>query len=324
MPIPTAAAGNETHPAASLEDRPSVLYAGSRTQHKAMPMPARTARERWSQFLTFVVMWVFAAIAGSALLFYFIIGRSDPPRAAPEPEPTHVALEDRAPEPSPAPVSVSEAAPEARAPEPSITKVRDEPAPRTRVPVMTASERASKVAAHIRRAASATEAGDYEEAILAYEGALELEPNNFEVKILMAQVASLSELEARKAGQRFQESSTALTTDGSPSESRAAELIIEILPSAPNPGDPYVLRVRAHNLSNQGLALISVELIDTHDSMKSERGRPVTPLAKRLGPKETALLWERRSDWTAADRKGRIGVVVTLADGSRLSKSLRW
>ena len=189
---------------------------------------------------------------------------------------------------------------------------------------MTASERASKVAAHIRRAASATEAGDYEEAILAYEGALELEPNNFEVKILMAQVASLSELEARKAGQRFQESSTELTTDGSPSESRAAELIIEILPSAPNPGDPYVLRVRAHNLSNQGLALISVELIDTHNSMNSERGRPVAPLAQRLGPKETALLWERRSDWTAADRKGSIDVVVTLADGSRLSKSLRW
>ena len=161
-------------------------------------------------------------------------------------------------------------------------------------------------------------------AILAYEGALELEPNNFEVKILMTQVASLSELEARKAGQRFQESSTELTTDGSPSESRAAELIIEILPSAPNPGDPYVLRVRAHNLSNQGLALISVELIDTHASMNSERGRPVTPLAQRLGPKETALLWERRSDWTAADRKGSIDVVVTLADGSRLSKSLRW
>ncbi len=288
-----------------------------------MPMPARTARERWSQFLTFVVMWVLAAIVGSALLFYFT-GRSDPPRAKPEPEPTHVTLEDRSPEPSPAPVSVSEAAPEAPAPEPNITEVRDEPAPRTRVRVMTASERASKVAAHVRRAASATEAGDYEEAILAYEGALELEPNNFEVKILMAQVASLSELEARKAGQRFQESSTELTTDGSPSESRAAELIIEILPSAPNPGDPYVLRVRAHNLSNEGLALISVELIDTHDSMTSERGRPVAPLAERLGPKETALLWERRSDWTAADRKGSIDVVVTLADGSRLSKSLRW
>ena len=287
-------------------------------------MPARTARERWSQFLTFVVMWVLAAIVGSALLFYFIIGRSDPPPAAPKPEPTHVVLEGRAPEPSPAPVSVSEATPEAPAPEPIIRKVRDEPVSRMRVRVMTESERASKVAAHIRRAASATEAGDYEEAILAYEGALELEPNNFEVKILMTQVASLSELEARKAGRRFQESGTELTTDGSPSESRDAELIIEILPSAPNPGDPYVLRVRAHNLSNQGLALISVELIDTHDSMNSERGRPVAPLAQRLGPKETALLWERRSDWTAADRKGSIDVVVTLADGSRLSKSLRW
>ena len=286
-----------------------------------MPMPARTARERWSQFLTFVVMWILAAIIGSTLLFYFT-GRPGPPPAAPEPEPTHVALADRAPEPSPAPVS--EDAPEAPVPEPIITKLRYEPAPRTRVRMMTASERASKVAAHIRRATSATEAGDYEEAILAYEGALELEPNNFEVKILMAQVVSLSELEAREAGQRCQESSTELTTDGSPRESCAAELIIEILPSAPNPGDPYVLRVRAHNLSNQGLALISVELTDTHDSMNSERGRPVTPLAQRLGPKETALLWERRSDWTAADRKGSIDVVVTLADGSRLSKSLRW
>ena len=109
-------------------------------------MPARTARERWSQFLTFVVMWILAAIVGSALLFYFT-GRSDPPRAAPEPEPTHVALEDRTPEPSPA--SVSEDAPEAPAPEPNITKVHDEPTPRTRVRVMTASERASKVEAHI-------------------------------------------------------------------------------------------------------------------------------------------------------------------------------
>ncbi len=276
-------------------------------------MPARTARERWSQFLTFVVLWILAAIVGSTLLFYFT-GRSDPPRAMPEP--TEMAKDDRASEPSPAP--------EAPGPEPIITKLRDEPAPRTRVRVMTASERASKVAAHIRRAASATEAGDYDEAILAYESVLELEPNNFEVKILMAQVASLSELEAREAGHRFQESSTKLTTDGSPSESRDAELIIEILPSAPNPGDPYVLRVRAHNLSDRGLALISVELIDTHDSMNSERGRPVKPLAQRLGPKETALLWERRSDWTAADRKGSIDVVVTLADGSRLSKSLRW
>ena len=35
-----------------------------------MPKPARTARERWSQFLTFVVMWILAAIVGSALLFY--------------------------------------------------------------------------------------------------------------------------------------------------------------------------------------------------------------------------------------------------------------
>jgi tetratricopeptide (TPR) repeat protein len=198
-------------------------------------MPARTARERWSKFLTFVVMWVLTAIVGIALLFYFT-GRSVPPPAAPEPEPTHVALEDRAPEPSPAPVS--EDAPEAPAPEPIITEVHDEPAPRTRVRVMTESERASKIATHIRRAATATEAGDYEKAILAYEGALELEPNNFEVKILMAQAVSLRELEAREAGQRFRETRTEVTTDGSRSESRAAELIIEILPSGTQPGRP--------------------------------------------------------------------------------------
>lgn len=290
-----------------------------------MPSRTRTARERWSQFLSFVVVWVLAAIVGSALLFYFTVG-SDPPPAAPEPEPTPVALKDDAPEPAPAPVS--EVARSTPASEPTIehvrNDVRDEPAPRQRVRAMSDSERASKVAAHIRRAATATDAGDYGAAILAYQGALELEPNHFEVKILMAQVTSLSELEARAAGQRFQETRTEVTIDGSRSESEAAELIIEILPSAPNPGDPYVLRVRAHNASDQDLGLMSVELVDAHNSMKSERGRPVTPLAQRLGPKETALLWERRSDWTVADRTGSIDVVVILADGSRLSKSLRW
>jgi len=189
---------------------------------------------------------------------------------------------------------------------------------------MTVPERASTVASHIRRAATATEAGNYEKAILAYESALELEPNNFEVKILMTQVMSLRELEAREAGQRFRETRTEVTIDGSRSESQTAELIIEILPSAPNPGDPYILRVRAHNTSDRGLGLTSVELVGAPDSMKSERGHPVTPLAQRLGPRETALLWEKRSDWTVADRSGIIDVVVVLADGSRLSKSLRW
>jgi hypothetical protein len=189
---------------------------------------------------------------------------------------------------------------------------------------LTHDERASKTASHIRHAATAMDAGDYDNAILAYESALELEPNNFEVKILMTQVMSLRELEAREAGQQFRETRTEVTTDGLRSESQTAELIIEILPSAPNPGDPYILRVRAHNASDQRLGLTSVELVDAHDSMKSERGRPVTPLAQRLGPKETALLWEKRSDWTVADRTGVIDVVVVLADGSRLSKSLRW
>ncbi|GMR24346.1 MAG: hypothetical protein BMS9Abin37_2877 [Acidobacteriota bacterium] len=290
-----------------------------------MPIPTRTARERWSQFLTFIVQWVLAAVVGSASLFY-LTGGSDPLPAAPETEPTQVALEDRAPEPAPAPVS--EDVVEAPAPAPDIKhareNVRKEPTPLEPVPVMTDGERASKVATHIRRAATATEARDYEEATLAYQSALELEPNNFEVKILMAQVTALSELEAREAGQRFRETRTELTTDGSRSESQAAELIIEILPSAPNPGDPYILRVRAHNASDRGLALTSVELVDAHSSMKSEQGRPGTPLAQQIGPKETALLWERRSDWTVADRTGVIDVVVILADGSRLSKSLRW
>ena len=311
-----------------------------------MPIPARTARERWSQFLSFVVVWVLAAIVGCTLLFYFTAG-SDPPPAAPAPEPTQVALEDRAPEPPPAPVS-EDAPPEPAANIEDVDvrdDVPDEPAPPEPVRVMTDSERASRVASRIRRAATATDAGDYEEAILAYEGALELDPNNFEVKILMAQVMSLSELKAREAGasgKRFQESRTEVTPpsstarrgfgtgnngnniDGTPSESLAAQLIIEILPTAPNPGDPYVLRLRAHNVSNQVIALMSVEFIDTHDSMKSEQGRQATPLAQRLGPNETALLWERQSDWTAADRTGTIVVVVTLAGGSRLSKSLRW
>ena len=270
-------------------------------------------------------MWVLAAIVGSTLLLYLSGGFEPRPTPA-EPELAPAIAEAHTPEPPPAPVS--QAVVEARAPEPAIKhareKLREKPAPLEPVRVMTDSERTAKVATHIRRAAKATDAGDYEQATLAYESALELEPNNFEVKILMAQVMSLSELEARDAEHRFRETRTELTTDGTRSESRTAELIIEILPSAPNPGDPYIVRVRAHNASELGLRLTSVELVDAHDSMKSERGRPVTPLAQRLGPQETALLWERRSDWTVADRTGVIDVLVVLADGSRLSKSLRW
>jgi hypothetical protein len=292
-----------------------------------MPKTPRTAHERWTQFLTFVAAWVLAAIVASALLFYFT-ARPGPPAPSPEPEPISDVVPEPVPAPAPSPAPVADTVAEPPPPEPKAAPAP----PRTSRPqaraqtrrVMRERESAAKVADHVREAASATEKGDYDAAIRHYESALELEPNNFEVKILRDQVAGLRALETRETEQRFQESPTELTAAGVATRAISAELSIELLPAAPKPGDPYVLRVRAQNLSNEPLSLTSVELVDTHASMKQERGRATKPLAQRLGPRENALLWEKRSDWSVADNSGAIVVTVTLDDGSRLSKALRW
>lgn len=325
----------------SLADAPFVPYSGGHTtRNRTMPTQRRTAGQRWKQFLSFVAVWVLTAVVGSALLIYFTA--SSEPELAPEPandEPQLALAPSVAEAPGPEDIETdADLVPVAATPEPlpvappepvpNGNQARDVVRPRSQPsatrPGLTEAERAAKVGNFVRDAARATEAGDYDRATRAYESALELDPNNFEIKILMSQVASLTEIEAREAGApRFRESPTNVS-GGPGTGAAAAELIVELLPAAPNPGDPYILRVRAYNSSEQSLALTSVELVESHDSMKSEKARTSEPLARQLGPNENALLWERKADWTRADRTGTILVAVTLADGTRLSKSVQW
>ena len=294
-----------------------------------LPAESRSAHERWSEFLFFLVGWVLAAVVGSALLFRFVVDPCPSPR-------TPGPLGDGSPEPRQpsAPVELP------LAPAQPVEPVGEDP---KRLEPSTELEKARFVVSHLLRAAELAEAGEYDEAIRTYEAVLAIDPYISEIEILIAQMVNLRELETLRAqapAKRFRETPTEFhpppsteprgsSGGGGVDVKRAgasvpAEVIIRFSPQTPNPGEPYVLRVLMYNFSNNTMWVESIELVAAHESMKSERGRRLIPRKQQIRTRETALLWEGQGVWTAADSTGTVEVAITLVGGAGISKKIGW
>jgi serine/threonine protein kinase len=192
--------------------------------------------------------------------------------------------------------------------------------------------------------------GAYEEAITAYEGALDLDPGSAKalhgLETTRELVAS-AEAEAMRPAvepiRRYQESETVFTSpDAEPGEllgfemedrfavketadpSCPAKLIIELDPNDAMPGEPYTIRVSVFNEGYRPIPLRDMDLVSVVGNKATGKGQPVPVRSKEVGPQATALLYEVSGTWKEAQRHGAIEVYLRLAEGGTLKKSLSW
>ena len=102
------------------------------------------------------------------------------------------------------------------------------------------------------------------------------------------------------------------------------ELIGEINPLTVQPGQPYYLRVRIFNKGNKPLGIKSLELVSTYGARTSGKGQPLTPMVQRVNPRDTALVWEVRGNWTEDQNKGKVQANVLLVGNAKLTKTIQW
>lgn len=203
------------------------------------------------------------------------------------------------------------------------------------------------IAALLRHAAVFTEAGEFDEAITAYDQALERDPGNSDFLLLRAQVVELSSM-VRSGGApiplRVRETPTEyLATDGggddvglrrpevgvairraSQAPEFPGELVIDLRPRLIAPGDPYVLRVRLYNKGNRAIDVDSLEVVQTLGAHVEGRGTASRPTVARVDPRDTVLLWERSGSWEEGQESGSVAVSVALTNGGTLNKSISW
>jgi predicted Ser/Thr protein kinase/tetratricopeptide (TPR) repeat protein len=208
------------------------------------------------------------------------------------------------------------------------------------------SKRQALIDGYVRQAAEHVKNRNYEEAIAAYDKALEQDPTN--VQLLTGRnnvVVALDQQKAAASVRALQISETA-TEYVSPSSgsdgpggfetggvkvkraTRApenpGELVLQIQPETVQPGDPFTLRVRVHNQGNKPIGVRSIELVSTYGSKTTGRGQQLTPLVQRVNPRDTSVIWETRGTWTEDQNQGSIEAIVTLIGDAKLRKTIRW
>lgn len=202
------------------------------------------------------------------------------------------------------------------------------------------------IAALLRHAADFTEAGEFDEAIKAYDQALERDPGNADFLLLRAQVVELRSMVYHGGAPiplRVRETPSVYVAPDGPGEPglrqpkvggpirRATqapefpgELVIDLRPRLIEPGDPYVLRVRLYNKGNRAIDVDSLEVVQTLGARVEGQGVANLPAVARINPRDTVLLWEQSGSWKEGQEAGSVAVNVVLTDGGTLTKSISW
>jgi serine/threonine protein kinase/tetratricopeptide (TPR) repeat protein len=211
------------------------------------------------------------------------------------------------------------------------------------------AELKSFAAKYLQEGRSSLEEGDYPGAIDAFKKAMEYEPENRDAQNGLEEAISLkheSELEPQVAAapvRRIVESETEYTPSQSGTEEVMgfemedrfkvnetaadffpAQIIIELNPTDAKPGEPYVLRVRIFNEGYRAIEIRNLELVSRFGGKTIGKGAEISPRTRRVDPQATALVHEIAGTWTEAQHQGEIEATITLADGGKFSKSIRW
>ena len=211
-----------------------------------------------------------------------------------------------------------------------------------------ARDKQATVDGYVTRAAQLMKNKDYDAAIAAYDQALEVDPTNasliasknaaqmaIEQQQAAAALASMGTLNIKETPTAFIAPGGSETPkgfeSGGVSVQRATtapdnpgELIGEINPLTVQPGQPYYLRVRIFNKGNKPLGIKSLELVSTYGARTSGKGQPLTPMVQRVNPRDTALVWEVRGNWTEDQNKGKVQANVLLVGNAKLTKTIQW
>jgi tetratricopeptide (TPR) repeat protein len=206
----------------------------------------------------------------------------------------------------------------------------------------------SNAAGFVREARRFLEAGSYQDAIDAYRKAVELDPQNLEARSELDRTIELEKQrvddQERPAPRRFTESETEFIPGASdPREMMGfemeerlgiketadallpAQLVIELNPIDAGPGEPYVLQVSVFNEGYRTLELQSLELVSRFGQKETTgKGQQIPVRVRQVAPQTKAVLHEVAGTWKESQSHGEIEVTVTLMDGGRLIKTVRW
>jgi tetratricopeptide (TPR) repeat protein len=218
-----------------------------------------------------------------------------------------------------------------------LRRARDDAASRAR-----ASAQQAEIDQYIVEATGHLKAQNYQSAIAAYDKALAVAPNNPQLinarnmaQTVMQQAASVTALSIKESPTEFTAQGQSDTPRGFESGGvnvqratsapvNPADLIVQIVPTTVQPGDPYFLRVRIYNRGNRPIGVKSLELVSTFGSRTTGRGQPLQPMVQRINPKDTSLIWEVQNTWTEEQNTGKIEAVVTLIGNAQLRKTIEW
>ncbi len=208
------------------------------------------------------------------------------------------------------------------------------------------AEQRARIDSIVREATGHLKAQNYEGAIVAYDQALEIDPNNAQLitarnsaqnamqqAAAAATVSSLAIRESKTqvvkpgdsgAPKGFEAGGGVQVNKATSAPDNPAELIVEIHPQTVQPGDPYYLRVRIHNQGNKPIGVKTIELISTYSSRTTGKGQQLRPMVQRVNPRDTSMIWEIAGTWTEDQNAGSVQAVVTLIGDSKLVKTIQW
>jgi tetratricopeptide (TPR) repeat protein len=202
----------------------------------------------------------------------------------------------------------------------------------------------------VREAALFIEKGEYGKAIDAYQKAMEADPQSSEARVGLKRAVDLQrearELLARPTveARRFVESETEFTPGSSDSSNALlgfemeegmdvketadpflpTKVVIELEPPDARPGESYVLRVSVFNEGYNAVDFQSLELVSRFAGKAVGQNQPIAVRSPQVGPRSSAVLHEIEGIWKEAQNHGEIEAIVTLGDGGRLTKRVRW
>lgn len=202
----------------------------------------------------------------------------------------------------------------------------------------------------VREAALFLEQGDYAKAIEAYQNAMESDPQNRGARVGLTRAVDLQR-EAEKEierptveARRFVESETEYTPGTTDSSNELlgfemeegikvketadpffpAKIVIELEPADARPGESYLLRVSVFNEGYHAIDFESLELVSRFGNRTVGKSQPIAVRSPQVGPRSSVLLHEIEGIWKESQHHGEIEAIVTLGDGGRLTKRVRW
>jgi len=210
--------------------------------------------------------------------------------------------------------------------------------------------RKSHAMSRAREAGRLLDKGDYVKAIDAYQEAMEYDPQSRAARDGLTRAVNLQR-EVEQANERpviparrFVESETEFTPGDSGSSDGLlgfemeegikvketadpffpAKIVIELDPVDARPGESYLLRVSVFNEGYHAIDFESLELVSRFGGKTVGKSQPIAMRSGRVGARSSVVLHEIEGIWKEAQNHGEIEAAVTLGDGGRLAKRIRW